>query len=111
FVSKMSAFLIVPVAVALGLIRLFAGPPPSVEFRGSRKLATPGARAAAFAAVAAVHVAVAAIVIWGSYGFRYRAFASGAPADAAFQVTWAEILGNPPAAGHADGRPAAARVF
>ncbi|MGD1032057.1 MAG: glycosyltransferase family 39 protein [Opitutaceae bacterium] len=111
FVSKMSAFLIVPVAVALGMIRLFAGPPPSVEFRGGRKLATPGSRAAAFAAVAAVHVAVVAIVIWGSYGFRYRAFADGAPAGAAFQVPWAGVLGSPPASGQADGRPAAARVF
>jgi hypothetical protein len=111
FVSKMSAFLIAPVAVALAIIRLFAGPPPTLKFGGVRNLSTRASRAATFAVVAAVHVAVVALVIWGSYGFRYRAFADGAPADTAFSPAWSEVLGSPAVAGHADGRPAIPRIF
>jgi hypothetical protein len=111
FVSKLSAFLIVPVALALAGIRLFAGPPPTLEFRGSRSLSSPRSRLVAFGAVAAVHLAVVVFVIWSSYGFRFRAIADDSPAGSGFGAPWADIVGKSPPAGQPDSRPVPARML
>jgi len=107
FVSKMSAVLIVPIAAALCLIRLFAGPPVDWAIGPPRSLRTRRSRAAVFLAIAAVHAAVVIAVIWGFHGFRYQAFGPESPAGSRFEEEWTELLGTPGAAN----RPAAIRVL
>jgi hypothetical protein len=107
FVSKMSAVLIVPIAVVLCLIRLFAGPPVDLQIGPPRSLRTRRSRAAAFLAIAAVHAAVVIAVIWGFHGFRYQVFGAESPAGSRLEEEWTELLGTPRAAG----QPATARVL
>jgi hypothetical protein len=107
FVSKMSAILIVPIALVLGLIRVFAGPPVALELGGRRSLAASRSRAAAFLAVAILHVAVVAVIIWGFNGFRYQPFGPGSTPGSRLEMTWTELVGLPGAAA----RPAVARVL
>jgi hypothetical protein len=79
-VSKMSAPLIAPIAVALLVVRLISRRPLPVEIGRPRELAGRGRQLLAFAAVAAVHVATVVAVVWSCYGFRYS---MRAPGDAA----------------------------
>jgi hypothetical protein len=106
FVSKMSAILIVPIAVVLAGVRLFSGAPPRFEVGKPRPLISRRSRAGAFAVVALLHAAIAIAVIWGFYGFRYSAFAPGSAPESQFDHPWAEVLGDPTGS-----RPAAARIL
>jgi hypothetical protein len=80
--SKMSAFLILPIALLLAAIDV-AGRPRGHRLR----------RAAAVAGGAAAAAAVAWGVIWAFYGFRYPAFSAG---PGAFEPGWDAVLGAPP---------------
>ncbi len=93
FATKMSAALIVPIAAILLAARLADGRPLPVEVGSKRELGSRGRQAAVFALVAAVHVVVAAVVIWGCYGFRYSIFARVEPAR--LPHTWDALLGKP----------------
>jgi hypothetical protein len=106
FVSKMSAVLIVPIAVVLCLIRVFSGPPVELAIGAPRSLTTRRSRAAAFLAVAAVHAAIGVALIWGFHGFRYQAFGPASPAGSQLEENWTTLLGTPGAA-----QPATARIF
>ena len=96
FVTKMSAPLIVPMALILLAARLLANRPLPVAFgpwRGA--LARRGAQALAFAGAAVVHLLVVGAVIWASFGFRYAAMVqSGEGGDRLFH-SWNLVLGKP----------------
>jgi hypothetical protein len=106
FVSKTSAILLVPIMLTLGIVRLFSGPPVSLELGRRRSLASRRSRAAAFLVLALVHAAVIVAVIWASDGFRYQAFAAGSPPGSRFEYAWPDVLGSP-----SEPRPALAHVL
>jgi len=93
--AKFSGVLILPIAGILVALRFFLGRPLiwrpwrgrtwRIEYGWTRQ-------APIIAGLAAVHLLVGIAVIWGSYGFRYSAFAT----DAAGQnllVNWPKLLG------------------
>ena len=95
FVTKMSAPLIVPVALLLLAARLAARRPlPVVLGPWRRTLTHRGEQALAFAGAALVHGLVVVVAIWASFGFR---FASLSPAGGAGQLfhRWELLLGKP----------------
>lgn len=96
FVTKMSAPLIVPMALTLLAARLLVNRPLPVAigpWRGA--LERRGAQALAFAGVAVVHLLVVGTVIWASFGFRYAAMArAGDGRDHLFH-RWELLLGKP----------------
>ncbi|MCX6952272.1 MAG: glycosyltransferase family 39 protein, partial [Verrucomicrobia bacterium] len=92
FATKMSAVLILPVALILVVARLIDRRPLPV---GPSRQVTPRlGRTAVFAAVAALHLALAVAVIWGLYGFRYSAFRADRPAGR-FNYPWEWALDLP----------------
>jgi hypothetical protein len=96
FVTKMSAPLLVPMALALVAARLLSGRPLPVAvgpWRGT--MVRRGPQAAAFAGAAAVHVLVAAAVIWASFGFRFNAVAGADAAHGQLFRRWEVLLGKP----------------
>ena len=111
FVTKMSAILIVPIALTLACIRLFAGPPPTLEMGSVRSLSSRSSRIAVFAGIAGVHLILLTTVIWAFYGFRYSAFSPASPAGTQFGHPWAEVLGSAAGAPATEGSPATARVI
>lgn len=94
FVSKVSAFVMVPLALGLLLGRLLA------EWQRTRDGGSPAAgdppalRPAALAASAAVHVIVVLAVIWICYGARYSAFGPASDREHRFLTPWEEVLGS-----------------
>jgi hypothetical protein len=95
-VSKISAPLIAPIAVALLVVRLLDNRPLPVVIGRPRELAGRGRQALAFAAVAAVHVAAVVAVVWGCYGFRYSMRAPGGAAGDWLVGDWQWVLAKPP---------------
>jgi 4-amino-4-deoxy-L-arabinose transferase-like glycosyltransferase len=80
FVSKMSAVLILPVAVLLVGIRLVAGGPLEIGWRRSNMLVRERWRQAlVFAGLVLVHAVVVVATIWLFYGFRYATFREAEP--------------------------------
>ena len=77
FISKMSAVLVIPMALALIAIRLISSKPLVIALRRRREVNRRITRAAIFAGVVLAHAAVVVLVIWASCGFRYSPFASG----------------------------------
>jgi len=98
FVSKSSAVLIVPMALALVAARLVDGRPLPVAFGPPRLLVRRGRQAAALAAAALAHAAVVVIVIWACYGFRFSAFAAAVPGRDRMYDTWEQRMEKPPLA-------------
>jgi len=74
FVSKLSAVLIVPMALLLVVIRLAIGRPLVVAIGQQRLVLHRGRQLAVLAGVATFHAAVVVLVIWLCYGFRYATF-------------------------------------
>ena len=74
FVSKMSAVLILPMALLLLVVRLGAKQPLLAELGHSRRVERPATKLAVFAGAGLALVLIVAVVIWGFYGFRYSAF-------------------------------------
>jgi len=85
-VSKMSGFLILPIALILGAVRL------------GREYRRPAGPAAILAVGALGTTAVALALVWIFYGLRYSAFADTGPL-ASFDPGWARVLGAAPLAG------------
>lgn len=96
FVSKSSAVLIIPIALALVAARLVDGRPLPVTLGRSRELPRRGQQAAAFALAALAHAAVVILVVWACYGFRFSAFAASQPAPARMYDTWEQMMEKPP---------------
>jgi 4-amino-4-deoxy-L-arabinose transferase-like glycosyltransferase len=100
--SKMSALLIVPMAVAMLGLRLLARRPLVVGWR--RTVAVDGRLAQAGILLGALLLQAALVVtaIWAAYGFRYSAFQEPQPENGHFyQATWNDTLANTGAFGRA----------
>jgi hypothetical protein len=96
FVSKMSAPLIVPVALTLLAARLLARQPLPVEIGSPRGVIVgPGRQALAFAAAAVIHLLVVLVVVWGCHGFRYASFAKAQPGRDRLVFQWGLLLEKP----------------
>jgi 4-amino-4-deoxy-L-arabinose transferase-like glycosyltransferase len=82
FVTKMSAILVVPIALTLAAIRVWYGR-PFIWLR-PRPQRVSGRRDLLGLAIGILlaHAVGVAIVIWACYGFRYSTFAAGSPASA-----------------------------
>lgn len=94
FLSKMSAFLILPLGAGLGAARLLWSRPLPVELGGRRRAPASRPRVSAVLALGGLAaIAVAIAVVWMGYGFRYAAFAGPA---GRFDPSWEEVLGPAP---------------
>jgi hypothetical protein len=94
FLSKMSAPLLVPMALGMAGIRLASSHPVVVAVRAPRR-EVQGRRtqAAMFAGLALLHAVAVFVVLWAFYGFRYDAFANARGQDA-FIDPWPQLLGG-----------------
>ena len=79
FVTKMSAGVMVLVAVALAAIRIWYGRPLVVTGRRQRVVSGRRRLLLACAAILLVHAAGVVVLIWASYGFRYATFQTAVP--------------------------------
>jgi hypothetical protein len=97
FVTKMSALLVVPIAIVLAAARLATGEPLALAAgRWRRELSRRTTQAAAFSTVALVTAAVTVATIWACHGFRYAAFAPGQPGTTWEYDIWESLLGKTP---------------
>lgn len=92
FLAKMSAVLIVPVALILAVVRVVDRRPLLL---GPWLLERRATRAAALAGIAAVQILGIVFVIWSAYGFRFAAFSPAAPVAGRFQHPWQWALEVP----------------
>lgn len=92
FLAKMSAPLILPMALLLAAARLIDGRPLPV---GRWLLARRLQQAAAIAAVALVQTLGVVVLVWAAYGFRYSAFSPEVPGQQRFKEPWEWYLGYP----------------
>lgn len=96
FVSKMSAPLIVPMALVLVAARLIDGRPlPVAAGRWQRTISARGRQVLALAAATAVHGVVVFGVIWTVYGFRYSAMARNLTGNDHLVYRWGVLLDRP----------------
>ncbi len=94
--SKSSGVLIVPMALAMVVARMWHAAPLPIDLGSAREVVGRARQALVFAAVAAVQVLGVALVIWASYGFRYSMFAPAWQEGAHTQVPWADVEGGSP---------------
>jgi hypothetical protein len=94
FVTKMSAVLILPIALILAAGRIIDGSPLPAWWGGRRELRR-GGMALGFAGAAAAHLGIVILIVWASFGFRYSAFNGGQPADR-LNDTWENLTDKPP---------------
>ena len=96
FLTKMSALLIVPVALLLVGARLADGRPLGVSLGGFRReLASRAQQAMAVCAAALVHAFAVVAIVWAGYGFRYSAFADPGAEAGRFRFPWEYLLAKP----------------
>ncbi len=88
-VAKFSAVLLLPMLGLLGLARVFE--PEPLVFRG-RRTGSRGGKLAAVAVSGILHAAVALVVIWAFYGFRYSAANPALPPMSQFILPWESLL-------------------
>ena len=95
--SKMSAPIIVPMALAMVVVRLAAGRPlPASLGRWTWTVTGRFGQGLIFAGAIVAHVAVVAAMIWAFYGFRYDAIGQGGAEDrAAMDAKWNQVLRRP----------------
>jgi hypothetical protein len=94
FVSKMSAPLIILVALVLTIARLVRREPLPVGGKNPRLLSGRRQQAAALGVAVLVHAAVVYATVWGFYGFRFSMFAPGLPGAERGRELWAEMVGR-----------------
>lgn len=85
FLAKMSAPLLLPMALLLAAARLVDGRPLPI---GGWVLARRLHQAAAIAAVALLQTLGVVLLVWAAYGFRYTAFSSQVPGPPEFKEPW-----------------------
>ncbi len=96
FLTKISALLILPVALVLVCARLADGRPLAVSaVRFRRELASRPQQALAVGAAVLVHALAVAAIVWAGYGFRYSAFADPGGAEGRFRLPWEYLLAKP----------------
>ena len=85
FLSKLSAPILIPVAIVMTMVRLIDGRPLTVGFRGrSLEFTNHVQQLAIVLGVAVVVGLVTWTLIWASFGFRYAAFAAATTGKDAF---------------------------
>jgi hypothetical protein len=94
-VSKMSAVLIVPVALLLAIIRVADGRPLRLEIGRPWEITRRAWQTIALALVALAQIAVVVAVVWAAYGFRYAAFSNSDKTPGRFTLPWAYVLSQP----------------
>ena len=93
FLTKMSAVLILPVAVALAVIHLASRPRSRAT---DPSVATPVSRVVrAFAIGLVVHVAIITSAIWAAFGFRFAAVPTSESELRRYHVPWAALFDQP----------------
>src|SRR3989442_4381211 len=90
--AKMSAALIIPVALVLVGIRLAGGRPMMLAVGGRREVRSRPAQLLVLLAAGAVQAGVLLLVTWGFYRFRYAAIRIPSPEGDPFD--WAGALGG-----------------
>jgi hypothetical protein len=96
FLSKISALLLVPMALVMVGARLVDGRPLPVSLgKYRRELASRAGQAVAVVAAVIVHAVVVVAVLWASYGFRYSAFSDPDPSAGRFRIPWEYLLAKP----------------
>ncbi|MBI5769187.1 MAG: glycosyltransferase family 39 protein [Verrucomicrobia bacterium] len=93
FVSKMSAFLLVPAAAIMIAVRLVERRPLAVTWWGN--LTRRRAQVVAWSAAAVVHVAVTVLAVWALHGFRHGTFAPDQPEPRRHIRPWEWMLEQP----------------
>ena len=93
FITKVSAVLFIPMAVAMVVARLIDGRPLPVG--GLRALSGRKWQFLAIVAGAVVHAVVIFAVIWAAYGFRFAASAPGPNSPTRFVFPWEWALDQP----------------
>lgn len=101
FVSKMSAVLVLPMGLLLLVVRLCAKQPLLVEIGPSRRVERPATQLAVFAGAGLAMVLIAAVVIWGFYGFRYSAFNVHEPGRDSLSGGWETVISGTGSTGKA----------
>jgi 4-amino-4-deoxy-L-arabinose transferase-like glycosyltransferase len=94
FVAKMSGVLIVPMAVLMIALRLVRGGELRARLLKPLAIRCRWQQALAFGGAVVVHAAVALVVIWASYGFRYEMFADASPQNVP-PTPWESLLDRP----------------
>ena len=96
-VTKMSAVLIIPVALLMAAGRIAYGKPLPAGWGGRHGELQRGGMALGFTGAAAVHVAVMILVVWASFGFRYAAFNGESPGLDRLREPWENLTAAPEA--------------
>lgn len=94
-VSKMSAGLLIPIAMVLALVRAGERRPLEIVVgRWRRELHAVRRKAALLAGVGFFQALIAYGVLWGFYNFRYEAFAPDRPSQEGSAALWRGVLEN-----------------
>lgn len=92
FLAKMSAPAILFVAAIIAAVRIFSpGPLPWIS-SSRRQIAGLWRKLIVVSSLTAALLAIVALTIWGSFGFRFFAFPENAPARAAWNEGWDACL-------------------
>ena len=96
FLTKLSALLILPLALLLAGARLADRRPLAVSLPGFRRqLASRPKRSLAIGAAALAQALAVVAIVWAGYGFRYSAFAEPGAEAGRFRFPWEYLLGGP----------------
>jgi hypothetical protein len=97
FATKISAVLIIPVALVLIAARLLRGQPLPVDLGPRRDpVAGRGRQALWFGAAGLAHALLAWAVVWALYDFRYAALAPAETDQGRLHFSWEFLLNKPP---------------
>jgi hypothetical protein len=95
FLTKMSAPLFVIMAVLTTCARLLSSQPMQLCLGRRRWEFGRWKQAAALIPITAVHVLIAFVLIWASFGFRYSAFQTATPGVDKLDPGWEAVLDKP----------------
>jgi 4-amino-4-deoxy-L-arabinose transferase-like glycosyltransferase len=74
FITKLTAVTLIPIGLLMAALRVWKGPPLRVEFGRVWEIASRWKQSAIIAGLLVLHIAVAAVIIWRAYDFRFEAF-------------------------------------
>ena len=94
FLSKMSAFLVLPMALLMALARLMVKRPLPVGLLRPQPVEKRWRQAAVFAAVFLTHALVVVVLVWASCSFRYGVAPASAAPPARMFPPWEEVLSD-----------------
>ena len=100
FVSKMSAFLFIPMGGVLLILCLFGGRAMEIRFGRAVMIVSRWKKMGLMVALLMCHLLVTILVIWAFFSFRYDAFHAGRGEGEQFPGGRANLLESDTAAGH-----------